>query len=220
MQDDGQDRPLPNRTFPVSPFADAEIAMAGYRNVDRLANAASDARLMAATLREVHFTLVGGDAQIDLDRAHLDQAVQDFGHAIAGAEVALFYYSGHGLQVQGVNWLVPIDANPTRPQDLDFQMVDADLVLRQMDGAGTKLNLVLLDACRNNPFGNRGLRALQPGLAEMRAPEGTLISYATQPATWRWTAPGPTAPTPRRSRQACAGRVSTSSGCSIRSVCR
>ena len=107
--------------------------------------------------------------------------MQDFGHAVAGAEVALFYYSGHGLQVQGVNWLVPIDANPTRPQDLDFQMVDADLVLRQMDGAGTKLNLVLLDACRNNPFGNRGLRALQPGLAEMRAPEGTLISYATQP---------------------------------------
>jgi len=151
-----------------------------YRNVDRLPNAASDARLIASTLRDLHFTLVGGDAQIDLDRAHLAQAVQDFGHAIAGAEVTLFYYSGHGLQVQGVNWLVPIDANPTRPQDLDFQMVDADLVLRQMDGNGTKLNLVLLDACRNNPFGKAGLRALQPGLAEMRAPEGTLISYAAQ----------------------------------------
>jgi hypothetical protein len=157
------------------------IGNGAYRNVDPLPNVVSDARLIASTLRDLHFTLVGGDAQIDLDRAHLAQAVQDFGHAIAGAEVTLFYYSGHGLQVQGVNWLVPIDANPTRPQDLDFQMVDADLVLRQMDGNGTKLNLVLLDACRNNPFGNRGLRALQPGLAEMRAPEGTLISYATQP---------------------------------------
>ena len=114
-------------------------------------------------------------------RARLGQAVQDFGRALAGADVGLFYYAGHGLQVQGVNWLVPVDANPTRPQDLDFQMVDADLVLRQMDGAGTKLNLVLLDACRNNPFATRGLRSLQAGLAEMRAPEGTLISYATQP---------------------------------------
>ena len=85
--------------------------------------------------------------------------------------------------MQGVNWLVPVGANPARPQDLDFQMVDADLVRRQMDGAGTRLNLMLLDACRNNPFANRGLRAIQGGLAEMRAPEGTLISYATQPGS-------------------------------------
>ena len=80
-----------------------------------------------------------------------------------------------------MNWLVPVDASPATEHDLDFQMVDADLVLRQMDGIGTKLNIVLLDACRNNPFAIRGLRALQAGLAEMRAPEGTLISYATQP---------------------------------------
>lgn len=76
---------------------------------------------------------------------------------------------------------LPIDANPTGPRDLDFQMVDASLVLRQMEGAGTKLNLVLLDACRNNPFAIRGIRASGGGLAEMQAPEGTLISYATQP---------------------------------------
>ena len=152
-----------------------------YRNVDRLPNSTNDARLIADTLRSLGFTLVGGGPLVDLDRARMGQAVQDFGKALAGAEAGLFYYSGHGLQVQGVNWLVPVDANPTRPQDLDFQMIDADLVLRQMDGAGTKLNLVLLDACRNNPFANRGLRSLQSGLAEMRAPEGTLISYATQP---------------------------------------
>jgi uncharacterized caspase-like protein len=157
------------------------IGNGAYRQVDRLPNAGSDARLIATTLQGLGFTLVGGGPLLDLDRARLSQAVQDFGHALAGADVGLFYYSGHGLQVQGVNWLVPVDANPTRPQDLDFQMVDADLVLRQMDGAGTRLNLVLLDACRNNPFANRGLRALQGGLAEMRAPQGTLISYATQP---------------------------------------
>lgn len=157
------------------------IGNSEYRNVERLANPANDARLIAGTLVKLGFTLVGGGPLLNLDRTHLAQAVQDFGLALAGAEVGLFYYSGHGLQVQGVNWLVPVDANPTRPQDLDFQMVDADLVLRQMDGAGTKLNLVLLDACRNNPFTLRGVRAVQSGLAEMRAPEGTLISYATQP---------------------------------------
>ena len=170
------------------------VGNASYRNVDRLANSANDARLIAATLQSLGFTLVGGGAQIDLDRARLAQAVQDFGHALAGADVGLFYYSGHGLQVQGVNWLVPVDANPTRPQDLDFQMVDADLVLRQMDGAGTRLNLVLLDACRNNPFATRGLRAMQAGLAEMRAPEGTLISYATQPGNVAADGTGPNSP--------------------------
>ena len=157
------------------------IGNSAYKSVDRLANTANDARLIATTLQKLGFTLVGGGPQLDLTRNQLAQAVQDFGRALAGADVGLFYYSGHGLQVQGVNWLVPVDANPNRPQDLDFQMVDADLVLRQMEGAGTRLNLVLLDACRNNPFANRGLRSLQGGLAEMRAPEGTLISYATQP---------------------------------------
>ena len=98
-----------------------------------------------------------------------------------GADVALFYYAGHGVQVSGSNYLVPVTANPTREADVDFQMVDVNLVLRQMQGSGTRLNMVILDACRNNPFGARGLRASDGGLAQMRAPEGTLISYATQP---------------------------------------
>lgn len=100
---------------------------------------------------------------------------------MSGADVALFYYAGHGIQVRGSNHLVPIDANPTKEADVDFQLVDVAVVLRQMEGAGTKLNLVLLDACRNNPFGGRGLRSGGGGLAQMSAPEGTFISYATQP---------------------------------------
>jgi hypothetical protein len=98
-----------------------------------------------------------------------------------GADVALFYYAGHGVQVRGSNYLVPISANPNKEADVDFHMVDVALVLRQMEGSGTKLNFVILDACRNNPFGGRGLRSTEGGLAQMRAPEGTLISYATQP---------------------------------------
>ncbi len=157
------------------------VGNGAYRSVDRLANPANDAKLMADTLRGAGFTLIGGGPQIDLDKNRFNAAVQQFGRALAGADVALFYYSGHGMQVGGVNWLVPVDANPTGPRDLDFQMLDASLVLRQMENAGTKLNLLLLDACRNNPFAFRGVRGAQGGLAEMHAPEGTLISYATQP---------------------------------------
>ncbi|HET7884015.1 MAG TPA: caspase family protein [Acetobacteraceae bacterium] len=157
------------------------VGNASYRSVDRLANPANDARLIARTLAAAGFTLIGGGPQIDLDKAHFEKAVQTFGQSLPGAEAALFYYSGHGMQVQGVNWLVPVDANPTTNQDLDFQMVDANLVLRQMESAGTRLNLLILDACRNNPFAFRGMRGGQGGLAEMHAPEGTLISYATQP---------------------------------------
>jgi len=153
----------------------------GYAHVPQLANPGNDAALIATTLRQLGFTLVGGAAQENVDKAHFDRLVQDFGRAIQGADVALFYYAGHGMQVGGSNWLVPTDANPTRPQDLEFQMVNADLVLKQMNGAGTRLNLVILDACRNNPFGALGDRAVQGGLAQMRAPEGTMISFATQP---------------------------------------
>jgi hypothetical protein len=136
---------------------------------------------MADTLRALGFVLVGGSAQLDLDEGNFRRAVQNFGTQLQGADVGLFYYAGHGLQVRGANYLVPVSANPSREADVDFQLLDANLVLRQMEGAGTKLNLVILDACRNNPFGGRGLRSTDSGLAQMRAPEGTLISFATQP---------------------------------------
>jgi len=127
------------------------------------------------------FELAGGGAQLNLDKAALDTAVQNFGLQLQGAAVALFYYAGHGVQVHGANYLVPINANPTREVDVDFQMLEVNLVLRQMEASRTRLNLVILDACRNNPFGGRGLRGSEPGLAQMQAPEGTVISYATQP---------------------------------------
>jgi uncharacterized caspase-like protein len=152
-----------------------------YKNVPTLGNTANDARLVADTLRSLGFKLVGDGPQIDLDRAGFEQALRSFGRAIGGADVALFYYAGHGVQVQGTNWLVPTSANPESVTDLDYEMVDADLVLKQMQGARTLLNIVILDACRNNPFGGQGLRNTAAGLAQMTAPEGTLISYATQP---------------------------------------
>lgn len=157
------------------------VGNAGYRNITPLANAQNDASLIAETLRGVGFTLVGGAAQVNLDKPAFDKAVQAFGNQLIGADVALFYYAGHGVQIRGSNYLVPVSANPVREADVDFQMVDVALILRQMEGSGTKLNLVILDACRNNPFGGRGLRSAESGLAQIRAPEGTLLSYATQP---------------------------------------
>ncbi len=157
------------------------IGNSAYRNVSRLDNPSNDATLMAETLRGLGFSLVGGAAQLDLDESAMRRKVQDFGAMSRGADVALVYYAGHGVQVRGSNYLVPIDANPTKEADVDFQMLDVNLVLRQMESAGTRLNLVILDACRNNPFGGRGLRDTASGLAQMRAPEGTLISFATQP---------------------------------------
>jgi hypothetical protein len=166
-------------------LAESRIALVvgngNYLNVPSLANPAGDASLMASTLKRLGFKLVGDGAQINLDKKAFDSAVRSFGSQLQGADVGLFYYAGHGLQVRGANYLVPVGANPTREADVDFELEDVTLVSRQMEAAGTRLNLVMLDACRNNPFGGRGLRAIDAGLAQMRAPEGTLISFATQP---------------------------------------
>lgn len=168
-------------------FAETRIALvvgnSSYQNIPKLSNPANDARLIADTLRALGFTLVGGSAQLDLDKASFDTTIRNFGGQLQGADVALFYYAGHGLQVRGSNYLVPVNANPAREADIDFELENVALVLRQMEGSGTRLNLVFLDACRNNPFGGRGLRATDSGLAQMKAPEGTLISFATQPGS-------------------------------------
>jgi TPR repeat protein len=166
-------------------LADKRVALvvgnSAYQNVAPLENPVNDATLMADTLKGLGFSLTGNGAQLNLDKRALDDAVQAFGRQVQGADVAMFYYAGHGVQVRGSNFLVPINANPTREADVDFQMVDLNLVLNQMQGSGTRLNMVILDACRNNPFGGRGLRSAEGGLAQLRAPDGTLISYATQP---------------------------------------
>jgi hypothetical protein len=159
------------------------VGNAHYKFIPSLANPAGDARLMAKTLKELGFTLIGDDAQLDLDKAALDEAIRTFGAKLRGADVGLFYYAGHGLQLRGTNYLVPTGANPTREADADFELDDLSLVLRQMEASGTRLNLVMLDACRNNPFAGRGFRAIDAGLAQIRAPEGTLISFATQPGS-------------------------------------
>ena len=170
-------RPLPANARRVA----LVVGNAHYRDVPALSNTANDARLVAQTLKNLGFTLVGGGAQLDLDRHQFLTEIAQFGRMLNGGSVAVFYYAGHGLQLRGENYLVPVDANPERPADADIQLVDTSAILHQMEDSGARLKVVMLDACRNNPFGGRGLRGVDSGLAQMAAPVGTLISYATAP---------------------------------------
>jgi hypothetical protein len=157
------------------------IGNSAYRAVPALPNPAADAKLMSDTLLSLGFFVVGGGAQIDLDKAGFDDALQKFGREINGADVALFYYAGHGVETHGLNYLVPVDAHPQDEADVFMQMVGISGILDQMEKSGTRINLVLLDACRDNPFRDHGVRSTSGGLAQMPAPVGTLISFATQP---------------------------------------
>jgi len=157
------------------------IGNSAYQGAPNLPNPAGDARLMSDTLVSLGFFVVGGGALVDLTKNGFDEAVRAFGHELAGADVALLYYAGHGVETHGLNYLVPVDAHPADEGDVLMQMVGLASVLAQMEQSGAKVNLVLLDACRNNPFRGRGVRSTTGGLAQMQAPPGTLISFATQP---------------------------------------
>jgi PQQ-dependent catabolism-associated CXXCW motif protein len=165
-----------------------------YESAPVLPNPANDARLIAATLAELGFEIVGGGAMLDLDKAGLEGAIRRFGQRLSGGDVGLFYYAGHGIQLRGSNYLIPVNGKLEREADVKYELVDAAFVLDEMGSAGTRLNMVILDACRNNPFANRGLRSIQSGLAQMQAPRGTVIGYATQPGAVALDGSGNTGP--------------------------
>ena len=157
------------------------IGNSTYRAVPALPNPAADARLMSDTLLSLGFFVVGGGAQLDLDKAGFDDALLKFKTELAGADVALFYFAGHGVETHGLNYLVPTDAHPLEEADIFMQMIGMSGILDLLEKSGTRINLILLDACRDNPFSGKGVRSASGGLAQMPAPVGTLISFATQP---------------------------------------
>ncbi len=157
------------------------IGNGGYRHVSHLVNPPGDARAMAAALAEVGFEIVGGQPLVDADKSAMESAIRSFGRELRGGAVGLFYYAGHGIQVRGQNYLLPVTANVAGESDVKYELVDAGFVLEEMANAGNRLNVVILDACRNNPFGDRGPRSAASGLAQVQAPAGTVIGYATQP---------------------------------------
>jgi len=145
--------------------------------VSPLKNPANDAAIMAKTLRGFGFAV---DERINLGMKEMEQAIEAFGHKIKQGGVGLFYYAGHGMQVNGENYLLPVDANIEGEAEVRYKAVNAGLVLAKMDMANNGMNIVILDACRNNPFA-RSFRSSNTGLATMDAPSGTIIAYATSP---------------------------------------
>ena len=144
-----------------------------------LANPANDASDMANSLRKCGFTVI---KNINCSRQQMRRVIREFGEKIRNGGVGLFYYAGHGLQVNGENYLVPVDANITVEYEVEDECVKASSVLRAMEDAGNRLNIVILDACRNNPF-KRSFRSGARGLARMDAPAGSLIAYSTAPGS-------------------------------------
>ncbi len=142
-----------------------------------LKNPVNDANAVAGALRQLGFDVI---ARTDVDLRAMQQAVREFSRKIQNGAVGLFYYAGHGMQTGGRNFLIPIGAQIEAEGDVVLEGLDLNSVLEQMGGAQNRLNIVILDACRNNPF-TRSFRSASQGLAQVNAPAGTFIAYATAP---------------------------------------
>ena len=144
-----------------------------------LKNPINDARMMATTLRELDF-----DVQVleNADRTTMQRAVVEFGRKLRDGSVGLFYFAGHGMQVRGSNYLIPVKASIESEEEVEVESMDVAYVMARMATAKNQFNIVILDACRNNPF-QRSFRSASNGLAAISAPTGTMIAYATAPGS-------------------------------------
>ena len=142
-----------------------------------LKNPLNDAEDMAVNLKNLGFEVI---LKKNADQRTMEDTIRYFGKQLRNGGVGLFYFAGHGMQVNGRNYLIPIDAKIESENDVKYEAVDAGRVLGQMEDAENKINIVILDACRNNPF-SRNFRTSERGLARMDAPKGSLIAYATAP---------------------------------------
>ncbi len=144
-----------------------------------LTNPVNDAEDMAAALRQLNFEVI---LCKNADRRQIIDAVRQFGQKLPKAEIGLFYFAGHGMQIKGVNYLIPINNSIRNEAEVEFEAVNAARIMAQMESAGNPMNIVILDACRDNPF-KRNFRTAAQGLARMDAPPGTIIAYATSPGS-------------------------------------
>jgi tetratricopeptide (TPR) repeat protein len=167
-------------------FAGVKLALVigngKYRSVPALENPPNDAADLGDALRKVGFEVI---VERDATREAMTKAIREFASRLKGADVALFFYAGHGMQMNGENYLLPIDAEIETPADLRFNTVDLTDIQQEMEGDG-RVNIIILDACRNNPFAERlaakSRSAPTPGLGRVDAAgEGSLIVYSTQP---------------------------------------
>jgi hypothetical protein len=177
----GQDR---NLTVAKAATASGEqrialvIGNSGYKS-SPLANPINDARAMVRILSASGFKVLSKE---DAGQKEMQAALRDFGDALKNGGVGLFYYAGHGMQIKGKNYLIPVDANIEREDEVAYTSVDANQILDKMESAANRMNIVILDACRNNPFA-RSFRSAASGLAQMEAPVGTLVAFSTAPGS-------------------------------------
>ena len=161
------------------------LGNSAYQHVPALPNPVVDAKAIAAKLEDLNFEVISG---YDLTKLETQETIAHFAKAVRGADIALFYYAGHGMQVDGNNYLLPVDAALEDETSLDFETVQINFILRQMSRE-TGLRLVFLDACRDNPlakaFGeSSGEDRVASGLAEIqieKSGKGTLVAFATSP---------------------------------------
>ena len=144
-----------------------------------LRNPVNDAVDVASKLKRLGFDVTDGK---DMTRKEMRSAIRVFGDNLKKGGVGLFYYAGHGMQVKGKNYLIPVGVDIQSEEEVEFEAIDAGLVMRKMERAGNTMNMVFLDACRDNPFA-RSFRTGSRGLAQMDAPSGSLIVYSTAPGS-------------------------------------
>ena len=176
----GPTRPQMPPASPVAALAETRLALVignGSYSEARLRNPLNDARAMEQSLRDVGFEVVKRE---DLTKRAMEEEIRAFGKRLKRGGVGLFYFAGHGVQINGANYLLPIDSTIEKEQDVEHEAVNAGRVISEMEYAENRLNIVILDACRNNPL-TRSFRSAVHGLAAMNAPSGTLIAYATAP---------------------------------------
>jgi len=142
-----------------------------------LRNPVNDAKDIASALRKLGFIVIHKQ---NATQREMETSIREFGEMLRKGGVGLFYYAGHGLQVNGINYIIPLDAEIREETDVKYEAVDARRVLDAMYNAGNDFNIVILDACRDNPLA-RSFRSGSSGLARMDAPRGTIVAYSTSP---------------------------------------
>ncbi|MFH1091214.1 MAG: caspase family protein, partial [Pseudomonadota bacterium] len=149
----------------------------GAYNTAPLRNPVNDAEDMARALRSVGFEVI---LKLNADRRDMLLAIEEFGQKLVSSQAALFFFSGHGMQIKGRTYIFPVRAAILQEIDVEVECVDVNRVLGRMEGPESRVNIIVLDACRNNPFA-RKFRSEARGLARMDAPKGTLLAFSTDP---------------------------------------
>ena len=155
------------------------IGNSNYTHGGSLHNPVNDVRAMKKALEALGFTVMKHE---NCTQREMKMAMNDFGSRLKGKAVGLFFYAGHGVQVSRYNYLIPVDAKLRNEKKVEYNCVRADRILSEMESAGSRTNIVILDACRDNPFERSWRRGPKgAGLAFMNAPSGSLIAYSTAP---------------------------------------